>query len=307
LYLFTRPYDRNKEKQLNRMATSDITEIADHVGIVDSSPVLDTTDREDYEDDTEARLAREMEEIERQIQARRADLERIARENERKLRQREMERQLAERRAMLERLTAEIESGHVSTSDAEIRAASMSATSSSASAAASMVSSASSAPIRTVESLLATVESAIRMDDERRLFENASDWMFAASGVRFKYEDMTPEVRHAFVGRYRQAVGPAEVEAALRRSGGGVATSLVAPTPSSSTSASSSGSSMVVTTATPPGAETMNDALRKGYVKDPHQILSWSKGTFGAPSADLPVHFSKLKGVMARSTADFRK
>lgn len=276
------------------MAASE--ELETELTVADEEP--DRSDTETVSDEAaeaEAELQRQMEEIERAIQLRRHELEQKTREREREQRRRELEAQLEERKRMLEHLTRTLEDEPV-----EIPPPKPAPTSAAAAAVAVSSSSVARKPelvaSSTVENLLRTVDLAITGDEERREFNEASDWMFEVSRVRLKFDDMTTDARKLLIDRYYKTTG-------LTRRTPFVETPVIVP--SVPVKSSTFG---VADEPAPPSANPMNVAFHKGYLKEPDQILAKTmKGALGAPSADIPIHFSKLKGVMSRSTTDVRR
>lgn len=239
--------------------------------------------------DAEAEIQRQMEEIERAIQLRRHELELKTREREREQRRRELEAQLEERKRMLEHLTRVLEDESIEVAPKPVDSAADAATVRKPELVASV----------TVENLLRTVDSAITDDDERREFNEASEWMFEVSRVRLKYDDMTTDARKLLIDRYYKTTGT------LRRA------PFIEKPPSAIRSLPVKSSTFGVAEEPAPLAASenpMNVAFQKGYLKDPEQILAKTmKGSLGAPSADIPIHFSKLKGIQSRSTTDVRR
>lgn len=277
------------------MAASE--EIETELTLVDAE--TERSDAETVSDEAaeaEAELQRQMEEIERAIQLRRHELEQKTREREREQRRRELEAQLEERKRMLEHLTRTLED-----ESAEIPPPKPIPTSAAAAAAVSSSSVVARKPelvaSSTVENLLRTVDLAITGDEERREFNEASDWMFEVSRVRLKFDDMTTDARKLLIDRYYKTTG-------LTRRTPFVENPVTA-FPSLPVKSPTFG---VADEPAPPSVNPMNVAFHKGYLKEPDQILAKTmKGALGAPSADIPIHFSKLKGVMSRSTTDVRR
>lgn len=290
-----------------------------------------TSTDDDTEPEMDDELRREFEEVERQIQLRRQELERIERERAKERRRLELQRQLEDRRAMLDRLTREIETPIAPVTQSTARAAPAIATAPTV-APVMAVPRTPATPHETVlDSIIRTLDAGFTRDISRREFDEAASWMYEISGITFSFDDMNEEARKNLVDRYRASTGR-RVETAisdLLRPGGrlgavGSAGSIGAVGTAGAAGgavgavggAASSGADGAPPAHSPHhdpsldpvGAPPLNVAFKQGYAYTADQILHRGfRGSLGLPSADIPIHYSKLTGNMARATTDYRR